>query len=99
MTFSRAGNRAAVGIAAIDEGTFDDGKWVAGRRLNGDENEQGVSWRFDPRQERIERFRCIGLSDRRKEKALPKSGLVAQAGCHGSPAIKSEYACRCWIVC
>jgi beta-galactosidase GanA len=44
-----------VGLAAIDEGTFVDGKWVPGRRLNGDENAQGVSWRFDPRQERIEK--------------------------------------------
>jgi beta-galactosidase GanA len=44
-----------VGVAAVDEGTFEDGKWVPGRRLNGDENAQGVSWRFDPRQERIEK--------------------------------------------
>ena len=34
------------GIAAVDEGTFDDGKWVPGRRLNGDENDQGKGWRF-----------------------------------------------------
>jgi beta-galactosidase GanA len=39
-----------VGIATVDEGTFDDGKWVPGRRLNGDENDQGGAWRFDPRQ-------------------------------------------------
>ena len=36
-----------VGIGAVDEGTFADGKWVAGRRLNGDENDQGKAWRFD----------------------------------------------------
>jgi hypothetical protein len=36
------------GIAAIDEGAFEDGKWVPGRRLNGDENDQGKSWRFSP---------------------------------------------------
>jgi beta-galactosidase GanA len=36
-----------VGIAAVDEGTFEDGKWVPGRRLNGDENDQGKFWRFD----------------------------------------------------
>jgi beta-galactosidase GanA len=35
------------GIAAIDEGTFKDRKWVPGRRLNGDENDQGGYWRFD----------------------------------------------------
>jgi hypothetical protein len=44
-----------VGIAAVDEGKFVDGKWVAGRRLNGDENDQGAYWRFDPHQEQIEK--------------------------------------------
>lgn len=29
------------GIASIDEGAFVNGKWVAGRRLNGDEDHQG----------------------------------------------------------
>ncbi len=38
-----------VGIAAVDEGAFVDGKWVPGRRLNGDENDQGKNWRFDSR--------------------------------------------------
>lgn len=38
-----------VGIGAIDEGRYENGKWVAGRRLNGDENDQGEYWRFDPR--------------------------------------------------
>ena len=44
-----------VGIAAVDEGTFEDGKWVPGRRLNGDENDQGKGWRFDSRQLRTEK--------------------------------------------
>jgi len=43
-----------VGIAAVDEGTFEDGKWLPGRRLNGDENDQGKGWRFDSRQLRTE---------------------------------------------
>lgn len=34
------------GIAAVDEGQYRDGAWVAGRRLNGDENAQGLAWRF-----------------------------------------------------
>ncbi len=38
-----------VGIAAIDEGVFKDGKWIPARRLNGDENDQGKAWRFDSR--------------------------------------------------
>ena len=46
----RTGMRA--GIAAVDEGRFDDGKWIPGRRLNGDENDQGQNWRFDRRQVR-----------------------------------------------
>jgi beta-galactosidase GanA len=44
------------GIAAIDEGTFEDGNWVPGRRLNGDENEGGKTWRFHAAQERIEKI-------------------------------------------
>ena len=43
------------GIAAVDEGTFQDGKWVPGRRLNGDENDQGKAWRFDPLAVRTEK--------------------------------------------
>jgi beta-galactosidase GanA len=43
-----------VGIAAVDEGSFEDGKWLPGRRLNGDENDQGKAWRFDSRQVKTE---------------------------------------------
>jgi hypothetical protein len=39
-----------VGIGTIDEGRYESGSWVPGRRLNGDENDQGEYWRFDPRQ-------------------------------------------------
>jgi len=38
-----------VGIASVDEGRFEEGKWIPSRRLNGDENDQGSFWRFDPR--------------------------------------------------
>jgi beta-galactosidase GanA len=56
VTFTpRSGAGTHVGIAAVDEGSFEDGKWIAGRRLNGDENDQGKGWRFDPRQVRIEK--------------------------------------------
>ena len=37
-----------LGIASVDEGKFIDDKWIPGRRLNGDENDQGQYWRFDP---------------------------------------------------
>jgi hypothetical protein len=46
-----------VGIASVDEGTFDGGKWVPGRRLNGDENDQGQGWRFGSRQLSIEKVK------------------------------------------
>jgi beta-galactosidase GanA len=52
---SRSATGPQVGIAAVDEGIFEGGKWVPGRRLNGDENDQGKSWRFDPRQLRTEK--------------------------------------------
>jgi beta-galactosidase GanA len=48
---------AHVGIATVDEGTYRDGEWIAGRRLNGDENDQGKRWRFSPRGLAIERCR------------------------------------------
>jgi hypothetical protein len=51
----RAATGPNVGIAAVDEGSFTDGKWVPGRRLNGDENDQGGAWRFDSRQIRTEK--------------------------------------------
>lgn len=48
VTFTpRVPDAKQVGIAAVEEGKFVDGKWVAGRRLNGDENDQGAAWRFD----------------------------------------------------
>lgn len=34
------------GIAYVEEGTFTNGRWVAGRRLNGDENSQGKAVRI-----------------------------------------------------
>jgi beta-galactosidase GanA len=37
----------AVGIASIVEGSFENGTWIPGRHLNGDENDQGNYWRFD----------------------------------------------------
>jgi hypothetical protein len=50
VSFSPANeNDRPVGIGSIDEGVFEDGKWVPGRRLNGDENDQGQGWRLDSR--------------------------------------------------
>ncbi|HUB81597.1 MAG TPA: DUF5597 domain-containing protein [Bryobacteraceae bacterium] len=48
---------ALVGIGSVDEGVYRDGKWIPGRRLNGDENDQGGRWRFAPQIVSIER--CV----------------------------------------
>lgn len=57
VTFTpRDDSATLVGIASVDEGVFKDGKWIPGRRLNGDENDQGASWRFDSQRVRIERI-------------------------------------------
>jgi len=57
VTFSRSpANGWGAGIGAVDEGRFEDGKWIAGRRLNGDEDDQGQHWRFDQRQVRTEKI-------------------------------------------
>jgi beta-galactosidase GanA len=37
---------AHAGIGSVEEGKFVDGKWVLDRRLNGDDTDQGWSWRF-----------------------------------------------------
>jgi hypothetical protein len=44
-----------VGISYIDEGTYSGGAWIPGKRLNGDEDEQGRDWRFIAPRIRIEK--------------------------------------------
>ena len=42
---------ANAGIGTVEEGVYRDGKWIPGRRLNGDETDQGHKWRlssFEP---------------------------------------------------
>ncbi len=46
---------ARAGIGTIDEGTYRNGQWIPGRRLNGDENAQGEGWRVSSRGLSIER--------------------------------------------
>jgi beta-galactosidase GanA len=36
-----------IGFGPIDDGRYEDNKWIEGRRLNGDETDQGAAWRFD----------------------------------------------------
>jgi len=56
-----AQSKTKPGIASIDEGAFEDGKWVPGRRLNGDENDQGAYWRFDPRKVSTEKVKLYSF--------------------------------------
>lgn len=37
---------AFVSVVVVDEGEYRHGKWIPGRRLNGDESNQGQLWRF-----------------------------------------------------
>ncbi len=48
---------SSVGILSIDEGTFVDGQWVTGRRLNGDEDHQGRHLRLVPDEFSIQRVK------------------------------------------
>jgi len=55
VSFSTRSPNQRVGIGTIDEGRFEDGRWIAGRRLNGDESDQGSYWRFDQREVKAEK--------------------------------------------
>jgi hypothetical protein len=43
------------GLGRVEDGTFLDGKWVPGLRLNGDETDQGLHWRFSHFETAIQR--------------------------------------------
>ena len=51
----RTPGASKVGLAAIDEGEYVNGQFAPGRRLNGDENDQGEFWRVDQSKIHIER--------------------------------------------
>jgi beta-galactosidase GanA len=51
----RSPGQPHAGIGYVEEGKFSDGTWVRGRRLNGDENDQGHYWRFSPQRINIEK--------------------------------------------
>ena len=53
----RSSGAPHAGVGYVEEGTFTDGNWTAGRRLNGDENDQGKFWRFSPQGVEIEKVR------------------------------------------
>lgn len=51
------GGPPLVGIDVAEEGEFVDGKWVAGRRLNGDQTHQGRHIRLPPGKPQIQKVR------------------------------------------
>jgi beta-galactosidase GanA len=55
VSFRPSNGATNAGLASVDEGRFEHGKWIGGRRLNGDETDQGNYWRFDQREINIER--------------------------------------------
>jgi beta-galactosidase GanA len=57
VRFRQKEGAGKVGIATVDEGEFQSGRWAPGRRLNGDENDQGRTWRFH--NQRISIERCV----------------------------------------
>lgn len=62
VSFAAPPTGPRVGIASIDEGTFEDGKWHPDRRLNGDENDQGGYWRFDSRHVNTEKAKLYTMN-------------------------------------
>jgi beta-galactosidase GanA len=59
ITFSGvAGDTRKVGILSAEEGVFDpSGRWIAGRRLNGDQTHQGRHIRLPPGKPQIQKVR------------------------------------------
>ncbi|HEX6636846.1 MAG TPA: DUF5597 domain-containing protein [Steroidobacteraceae bacterium] len=51
------GGPPLVGLDVVEEGSFDGGKWIAGRRLNGDQTHQGRHIRLPPGAPQIQRVR------------------------------------------
>jgi len=48
VRFKPNGGLPLAGLGRVEEGTYRDGRWIPGRRLNGDETDQGGHWRFSP---------------------------------------------------
>ena len=57
LTFAPADGAGKSGIEQIDEGHVADGKFIAGRRLNGDESHQGRHLRLPPDQFGVQRVK------------------------------------------
>jgi beta-galactosidase GanA len=57
VTVEPADGKGRAGLASVDEGRFEGGNWIAGRRLNGDETHQGRHVRLDPGRFQVQRVK------------------------------------------
>ena len=57
VTVDPADGKGKVGLELVEEGSFADGRWLPGRRLNGDQTHQGRHIRLPPGRQGIQRVR------------------------------------------
>jgi hypothetical protein len=57
VTFATTTTGKRAGILSLDEGSFENGKWVPGRRMNGDQDNQGRDIRIPINQWDIQRVK------------------------------------------
>jgi beta-galactosidase GanA len=55
VLFSSRTQGKSVDLGSVEEGVYEAGQWIPGRRLNGDETAQGTAWRFDNQALRTEK--------------------------------------------
>jgi len=63
----------SVGLAVVEEGQYVDGRWVAGRRLNGDETPSG---RHSGSPATVTRFRRSGCTATVEGRLTPRKGTA-----------------------
>jgi beta-galactosidase GanA len=57
FTVSPLDGEGSMGFEHVEEGRYENGQWVAGRRLNGDQTHQGRHVRLPPGEFGVQRFR------------------------------------------
>jgi beta-galactosidase GanA len=57
VTVASADGNGRLGFDRVEEGRYQDGQWIAGRRLNGDQTHQGRHVRLPPGEFGMQRFR------------------------------------------
>lgn len=57
VSFTSTISEKRAGILSVDEGSFEDGKWISGRRMNGDQDNQGRYVRIPVNEYDIQRVR------------------------------------------